>query len=288
MSELGSTEGADGDGADDDGAEHRGADRAFLGLAPSGERARSFLVRGALARHDGRLYGGTALAAAIALMEEATGRRALWSTVQFTSGAAVVGDQVDCEVEVLASGRRASQVRVTARARGQEIFCALGAAAIPKATSVTGVFEEPPVVLEPELCEEFRFPVPPSMRRDDVGIERSMEIRIARHPDGRPPRPGELRFWMRVPGHRATPAMLGYLADMVPMSVVHAAGHMGGGTSLDNTLRLGQPADTEWVLLALDPHLALGGYGHGTGHLWSPDGRLLATASQTASLLVLD
>lgn len=273
---------------DDDVATAGAADRAFLGLEMVGDGQASFLLRGALARHDGRLYGGTALAVAIALGEHATGRPALWSTVQFASGASVVGDRVECEVEVLASGRRASQVRVIARVRGREIFCALGATAIPKATAVTGTFEQLPEVTEPELCEEFRFPVPPSMRRDDVGIERSMEIRIARRADGRPPPPGELRFWMRVPGHRATRAMLGYLADMVPMSVVHATGHMGGGTSLDNTLRLGQPADTDWVLLALDPHLARGGYGHGTGHLWSPDGRLLATASQTASLLVLD
>jgi acyl-CoA thioesterase len=82
--------------------------------------------------------------------------------------------------------------------------------------------------------------------------------------------------------------VLGFLADMVPMSVVHALGHMGGGTSLDNTLRVAAPADTEWVLLQLDPHSARGGFGTGTAHAWAPDGTLLGTASQTAALLVLD
>jgi len=53
-------------------------------------------------------------------------------------------------------------------------------------------------------------------------------------------------------------------------------------------VRIGHPTSSEWVLLQLDPHLARGGYGTGTGHVWAPDGTYLATASQTAALLVLD
>jgi acyl-CoA thioesterase len=32
----------------------------------------------------------------------------------------------------------------------------------------------------------------------------------------------------------------------------------------------------------------VGGYGHGVAHVWSRDGHLLATASQTASMIVFD
>lgn len=266
----------------------RAADRAFLGLEPSGDDRAAFTLTAGLARHDGRLYGGTAVAAAIAMLEQASDRRALWVTVQFVSGAATVGDRIECEVEVLASGRRTSQLRVVGRRDGEELFGAVGAAATLKERAVSGVFETPPDVDPPEECQPFRFPVPQHLQAmTDLGIERRMEIRVARRPvpglAG-----GQLLFWARVRDHLATPAILGYLADMVPMSVVHASGHMGGGTSLDNTLRLGLPSQTDWVLLQLDPHLALGGYGHGTAHLWSPDGALLATASQTAALLVLD
>lgn len=35
------------------------------------------------------------------------------------------------------------------------------------------------------------------------------------------------------------------------------------------------------------PHLAAGGYGHGSVHLWTEDGHLLATASQTAAMVEL-
>lgn len=264
----------------------RAADRAFLGLEPSGHQRAAFTLTAGLARHDGRLYGGTAVAAAIAMFEQASERRALWATVQFVSGAATVGDRIECEVEVLAAGRRTSQLRVTGRRDGEVLFGALGATAALKERAVQGVFETPPEVDPPEACEPFRFPIPRHLQdMADAGIERRMEIRVARRPT---PGSGKLLFWARARDHLATPAILGYLADMVPMSVVHASGHMGGGTSLDNTLRLGFPGETDWVLLQLDPHLALGGYGHGTAHLWSPDGALLATASQTAALLVLD
>ncbi len=263
-------------------------DRAFLGLELTGAGTASFTLTRELSRHDGRLYGGTAVAAAIAMAEQASGRRCLWTTVQFVSGAAIVGDRIDCKVDVLAAGHRTSQVRVTAHIGEQELFGALGATATPKEPALTGVFQDPPQVVEPDDCEEFRFPIPAHLREAMDESGRHMEIRIARRTGGGTPPNGELLFWSRVPDRRATSAIIGYLADMVPMSVVNAAGRLGGGTSLDNTVRIAHPADTEWVILQLDPHVALGGYGHGTAHVWSPDGTLMATASQTAALLVLD
>jgi acyl-CoA thioesterase len=276
------------DGLGDDGfAQRRASDQAFLGLELGAGGQASFVLTGPLARHDGRLYGGTAVAVALALAEQATERPALWTTVQFVSGASVVGDRIDCAVEVLASGRRASQVRVTARLGDQELFCAVGATATPKESALAGSFEAFPDVPGPQDAEPFRFPMPPKLRNPEGDLERLLEIRIARRP-GEKVEPGQLRYWVRVQGQRATPAVLGYAADMVPMSVVHALGRMGGGTSLDNTLRLGAPADTEWILLDLHPHSARGGYGTGTAHLWAPDGTLLATASQTAALIIVD
>lgn len=262
-------------------------DRRFLGLEILGPSTASFSLTRPLSRHDGRLYGGTAVAAAIAMAEHGTGRPSLWTTVQFVSGAASVGDRIDCEVEVLAAGRRTAQVRVTGRLSGRELFCALGATAILKGRGLEGVFEDFPSVAAPEDCDEFRFPIPEHLQ-EMIERERLMEMRIAREVGGAEASSGELRFWARVPGYEATPAVIGYLADMVPMAVVKAAGRVGGGTSLDNTLRVGHATTTEWVLLQLDPHLAVGGYGTGTGHVWAPDGTYVATASQTAALLVLD
>lgn len=278
-----------GDPAGDDLAARASADHGFLGLTLSGDqRHASFELTPALARHDGRLYGGTAVGVAIAMAEHASERPCLWTTVQFVSGDSVVGDRIDCEATVLAAGRRTSQVRVTASTGGRELFTAVGSNALAKRQAVEGVFEDPPVVVPPDDCDVFHFPIPAHLR-EHVERERArpMELRATKRLTGTA-RPNELFFWARVEGHRATAAMIGYMADMVPMSVVKATGHLGGGTSLDNTVRMGHLVDTEWILLQLDPHLALGGYGHGTAHVWSPDGTLMATASQTAALLILD
>jgi acyl-CoA thioesterase len=75
--------------------------------------------------------------------------------------------------------------------------------------------------------------------------------------------------------------MLGLLADMLAVAVRQGSGGLTRGTSLDNTLRVGSPADVDWVLVDLRAHMLVGGYGHGRVHLWAPDGRLLATGGQT-------
>jgi len=38
---------------------------------------------------------------------------------------------------------------------------------------------------------------------------------------------------------------------------------------------------TEWVLLDIRIHAVANGFGHGVVHLWSDDGTLMATASQS-------
>jgi hypothetical protein len=113
---------------------------------------------------------------------------------------------------------------------------------------------------------------------------RTAEIR--RHPD---PGPGRVCPWLRrSDGGPVTPALAGYLADLVPLSIVRGCGVTGAGTSLDNTIRIGAAAETEWILLDLRPNLAVGSYGHGIANVWTEDGHLLAVASQTASLMELD
>ena len=95
-------------------------------------------------------------------------------------------------------------------------------------------------------------------------------------------------IWARMRDGRQTRATLAFLADMVPSSVVRAAGMMGGGTSLDNACRFGRLVDTEWVLLDFDPYLATGGYLSGAARVWSDDGVLLGVASQTATAMFFE
>ena len=53
------------------------------------------------------------------------------------------------------------------------------------------------------------------------------------------------------------------------------------GRSLDNTLRMVQLKPTEWILCDIRIHALVGGYAQGITFLWSQDGELLATASQS-------
>jgi acyl-CoA thioesterase len=266
----------------------RAGDHALLGLERAGPGEATFELTPTLARFDGRLFGGTAIAVAIALAEVETARPALWTTVQFIAGDTTPGDRFHCTTEVLAEGRSAAQVRVTARVDGREIFCALGATAHRKPDRVEATFESFPAVPAPEAAAPFQLPIPEGLRTARPRALRNIEMRSAPPSEGSSVPGAHLTLWARVPGRTATPAVVAYLADMVPLSIARATQRAGGGSSIDNTMRFSGAVADEWVLLELDPHLASGGYGHGSVLVWSPAGELVASGGQTASLLLFD
>ena len=67
---------------------------------------------------------------------------------------------------------------------------------------------------------------------------------------------------------------LAILGDFVPMGVGMSLGIEGGGTSLDNTLRVVRLVPTEWVLLDIRIHGVDRGFGHGLVHMFAEDGTL--------------
>src|SRR5262245_48051733 len=276
-------------------------DAEFLGLTATEDDPGhcSMTVVDRLARFDGRLYGGAAIAASIAAAEVVSGRTAVWMTTQFVS-TTELGTDVDITAEVLAPGKRTNQVRVTGTGPdGQVVFASLGATGHRRPDGITGEFERGPTVTPPDEAHPWTNPFSAVARAAGIdvgnvtppkrGFATSVDMRepdILDHPD---PGVGRVCLWVRRRDRQPiTPAVAGYMADMVPMSIAHALGEMVGGTSLDNTIRIGSFTDTEWVLLDLRPHLAAGGYGHGVAHVWSEDGQLLATASQTASMFRFD
>ncbi len=277
------------------------SDAEFLDLV-AGEDAGTyhFNVRSHLARIDGKLYGGTAIAASIAAAELFTERSPLWMTTQFVSTAPPEAD-ITVRVEMLAQGGRTSQLRVTGTDEsGAVMFASLGATGRLSEDLPSVFFERMPTVEDPEVSEGWSGPfatfakllpegveLPPIPM--DVGFHNVLEFRepgIVEHPDAGP---GRTCLWVRRrDGGPATPAILAFMADLVPLSVSLALGVVAAGMSLDNTIRIGRHVPTEWVLLDLRPHLSTGGFGHGVAHAWTPDGHLLATASQTAAMRPFD
>jgi acyl-CoA thioesterase-2 len=210
-------------------------------------------------------------------MEAETARDALWATVQF-AGSADMGERIDCHVEVLAQGKRTSQVRVTATVGDRVVLAAIGATGASREGPIEIQVPVMPNVPAPAECEDWT-----STRRwhsDDGEVTSWLQIAEMRHAaDGG-------AIWARMRSGLQTRATAAFLADMVPSAVVRAAGKMGGGTSLDNSMRFGRMTPTEWILLDMDPWFGTGGYLHGGARVWAEDGTLLGVASQTASAMV--
>jgi acyl-CoA thioesterase II len=277
------------------------SDTEFLGLTAGDDQGwYHFTVENHLARLDGHLYGGTAIAVSINTAELVSERSALWMTTQFVS-TAPPGERISVHAEVLAPGRRTNQVRVTGtNPAGDIMFASLGATGHHRESGLAGTFENAPTVDAPRDAELWASPFSAMLRHAgveadlsvlprDIGFAAVLEFReptIHHHPD---PGPGRLCLWVRRRDRLPlTPALVAYIADMVPLSVAAACGVVAGGISLDNSIRIGAFEETEWVLVDLRPHLAVGDYGHGAAHIWSEGGRLLATASQSASMRRFD
>ncbi|QYG93212.1 thioesterase family protein [Iamia sp. SCSIO 61187] len=262
----------------------RPGDQELIPLRPGTTAgASSFTLTPALARVDGALYGGTGVAASVLAMEAATQRDALWVVTQFIAPAHV-GDVIELQTTELALGGRIAQLDVRAHVGDRLTFCALGSTAHPRPGGLTGQYVPMPAVSPPD--DSAPMPFGPA-DEDWVGEGRRLEYRRAA-PLGEAPPSGTLRLWARLRGiEELTPAGVAYLADMVPPALAHAVGRMGGGFSLDNSLRFGALPPTEWLLLDLQGELAAAGYGHGRFTAWTPDGALVATGSQTASMVHL-
>ena len=67
----------------------------------------------------------------------------------------------------------------------------------------------------------------------------------------------------------------------MPSALGNALGRVAHCTSLDNTIRFANRRDTDWVLCDNRMEFVGHGFCHGAAHLWSDDGVLLATASQS-------
>lgn len=261
--------------------------RDWLGLQATHNPMRFVLpVVPGISTGQGFLFGGCALGAAIAAMEDATGRPVIWATAQYLSYAHVPA-MLDVDVTIAVGGKTITQARAVGHVGETEIVtvnAALGA----RHLDAEGIWVDPPDVPRPDDCRHRSLP------DDDVeSIRKRLDVRLARARDwddieGQPMPDGRSTLWARSPDglDLSSGAGLAVLGDYVPFGIRQALGRPGGGNSLDNTLRVYRLVPTEWVLLDIRIHGVANGIGHGVVHLWSEDGTLLATASQSAIVRV--
>jgi acyl-CoA thioesterase len=257
--------------------------RAFLGLQPSHNPYRWHLpVTHGISTGGGFLFGGCGLGAAISALEGTSGRSCVWATAQYLSYAKP-GEVMDIDVTIAVGGHQITQARAVGHVGNREILtvnAALGHRPIAHEGQWGGA---PDGIPRPEDCPPrtlFRH-------QPENSINTRLELRIAKgrswedldgsHGDG------QTLAWARLPDmlEEVDAPALAILGDYVPMGVGQALGVLGGGNSLDNTLRTGQLVPTEWVLLDIRVDAVRHGFGQGTVHMWAEDGTLLAVASQS-------
>ena len=261
-------------------AEFRPVD--FFGLTPT-ERTQvwSLSVEQRLSTSGGFLFGGCGLGAALAVLEELTGRPAIWATAQFLSFA-MLGETVEIETVLVASGHFTAQARAVARVGDREILtvnAAFGARPAPW----NGQWYEMPAAPPPLDCppREATWFVPGT-------IGELTEIRMASGRqwadlNGVGTADGRSLLWARASEIPVSTTLLSILGDYVPYGISQALG-LGNimANSLDNTLRVLSLAPSEWVLIDIGIAGIGSGFGHGEVRIWAEDSTLLAIASQSS------
>jgi acyl-CoA thioesterase II len=256
--------------------------RTFLGLTPSHNPFRWTMdVTPGLCTGHGFLFGGSALGAAISAMEITTGRRCVWATAQYLSYAKP-GEVLDIDVTIAVHGHQITQARATGHVGNREILT-VNAALGRRPFDESGSWEQlPSDVLAPDACPPRELRVPA-----DGSINDRLDMRMARgrslaELDGTPSN-GTYQMWARIPeiSDGLDASSLAVLGDFVPSGIGQALGIVGGGNSLDNTIRIARLVPTEWVFVDIHIHAVENGFGHGTVKMFAESGQLLAVASQS-------
>ena len=236
------------------------------------------------------LFGGAGLAAAVSALQQLLGRDLVWATAQFISYARP-GSVLELDLKVAKAGRNVAQASVTGRV-GKEIIFTVLAALGSRIGQPDLQWETAPAMPPPAACEVWPLWPP---QDPQAQLKSRLEIRMApglfgaTARDGTISADGRLRMWIRA---RETPTvesvLLAIFADFIPAAASAALGGVGGGNSLDNTLRIRRIPQTEWVLCDVHMQTTGRGFGHGDMRLFAEDGTLMATASQSLILRTLD
>jgi acyl-CoA thioesterase-2 len=227
----------------------------------------------------GALFGGCGLGAAIEALEVTTGRPLVWATAQYLSFARPPS-VIDLGITEAVRGHQVSQGRAVACVDSEEILT-VNAALGRRRLRWSGSWAVRPDVPPPDQCRPREL-----QERHRGSIMDRLDMRLAHARDFEDldgaPGDGRSALWVRLPDLEMSAAALAIVGDYVPFGIGQALGRRTGSNSLDNTLRVASRRPTEWILADVRVHAVADGFGHGLVHLWAEDGRLLATASQSA------
>lgn len=213
------------------------------------------------------LMGGVAFAAMIEAMEQQAERPLQWATVQFIAPG-VVGQIYDIALETVASGQSITQMQARL-CHGDKVLMHTMAALGSRHGFEDLQFLQAPTVPGPMDC-------PAREMDDEAGVDdlrHGFEHRLVPVTED-----GRSQMWMRCTrGEKMSAGLLAIIADF--LATGHPSTHRAG--SLDNTLRINQLEETEWVLCDMAVSALTGGVFHGRMNMYAESGTLLATAGQS-------
>jgi acyl-CoA thioesterase II len=258
--------------------------RQYLGLRPTDDPARWHLdLAPRVLTPAGAMHGGAALATVVEALEGTVGRPLIWATAHYLSHAGPTGT-LDVDVTIEVAGNRTTQARATLALGDTEVLTAaasLGGRDFP----FEGRWIEPPDVPGPHDA-----PCRPLVPPPTESVVHHYEVRFA---DGRTTDqldgtrgPGRSAVWCRLPAGRSSVGAgdVALVGDLVVLGLSDAIGVPSTANSLDNTIRIVESAESEWVLVDIKVDAVARGYAHAGAALWTEHGTLLGLASQTLVL----
>ncbi len=215
--------------------------------------------------------GGVAMAAATDALERTTGKPLLWATIQFLSHG-FLGDEIDIGVEAVGGGRNVMQMMATL-SKGDVVLQRVIGALGERPNGREDVFVSIPDVPPPDGC---------APKADDTfGRPDNLLAQFERRTAVEDNDKGYECMWMRpLFDAQVSASLLALMSDFF----LGAHPVTRGGTSLDNTLRVHATVPTEWVLCVTQYAGFVRGAVHGSQHMFSQNGVLLTSSSQTGLL----
>lgn len=214
----------------------------------------------------------------------------------------VPAGEIDINVRILRSGRSITQASADVLVSGSEsvavqVTMTLG---LPREGGPF-VFDQREFPSDVQPLEALPDPVIPEpileyLKSRPLFYQSDFKIAVGHQPwdAGWQAGPGRFAAWARMHNSpmlangRFDPLCYPYLADLLAPAVLQAVGPEVGALLHTPTLNfdvqfLGA-TQSEWLLIHAQTQEGRDGFGHGTVELWSPEGQLLAIASQRALL----
>ena len=266
--------------------------RQFLGLSNESGPFESLHINQNICSPQSTLYGGCALALAIEYLESKYERNLVMASTQFI-GQSYSGQALRFASTTGVNGKSFTQSTVNTYADGKHQFQTEGSLGSRQTPCEIRGKKAPLDVLHPLDCKRV-----PHLEFTEGFISPRFEIR--HDPNLNPFSPNSSNkvsptsptlstFWAQMPEClEVSAASLAILADIAPSATNMWTGQFMIASSLDNTIRILNLAQSDWILCEME----LSGINHGIAHttmnMWNEDGVLLAVASQSYILRPLE